>query len=36
MNLRELEYILKVAELRNVTRAAEELHIGTEQVYTWC
>ena len=28
MNLRELEYILKVAELRNVTRAAEELHIS--------
>ena len=28
MNLRELQYILKVSEVRNITRAAEELHIS--------
>lgn len=27
LNIRELQYILKVAEVRNVTRAANELHI---------
>lgn len=27
-NLRELQYILRVSEIRNITRAAEELHIS--------
>lgn len=27
-NLRELQYILRVSEVRNITRAAEELHIS--------
>ena len=28
LNLRELQYILKVAEVKNITRAADELHIS--------